>query len=95
MRTCDLLRQADYQTINVLQLDLVEPQEYVIRENVATIVIYDFFRLSWLLVMFRTLPCISHHKTGRDIKRYMCVVVALLFYVHGKHLRSCRDGQLT
>ena len=23
------------------------------------------------------------------------VVVASLFYVHGKHLRSCRDGQLT
>ena len=23
------------------------------------------------------------------------VIVALLFYVHGKHLRSCRDGQLT
>ena len=23
------------------------------------------------------------------------VVVALLFYVRGKHLRSCRDGQLT
>ena len=23
------------------------------------------------------------------------VVVALLFYVHGKHLWSCRDGQLT
>ena len=22
------------------------------------------------------------------------VCVALLFYVHGKHLRSCRDGQL-
>ena len=21
------------------------------------------------------------------------VVVVLLFYVHGKHLRSCRDGQ--
>ena len=21
--------------------------------------------------------------------------VALLFYVHGKHQRSCRDGQLT
>ena len=21
--------------------------------------------------------------------------VDLLFYVHGKHLRSCRDGQLT
>ena len=24
----------------------------------------------------------------------MCIG-ALLFYVHGKHLRSCRDGQLT
>ena len=23
------------------------------------------------------------------------VVVVLLFYVHGKHLRSCRDVQLT
>ena len=23
------------------------------------------------------------------------VVVDLLVYVHGKHLRSCRDGQLT
>ena len=23
------------------------------------------------------------------------VVVALLFYVHGKHLRSCQDGHLT
>ena len=23
------------------------------------------------------------------------VVVVLLFYVHGKHLKSCRDGQLT
>ena len=23
------------------------------------------------------------------------VVVVLLFYVHGKHLRLCRDGQLT
>ena len=23
------------------------------------------------------------------------VVFVLLFYVHGKHLRSCRDGQLT
>ena len=23
------------------------------------------------------------------------VVVVLLFYVHGEHLRSCRDGQLT
>ena len=26
---------------------------------------------------------------------FVFVVVVLLFYVHGKHLRSCRDGQLT
>ena len=26
---------------------------------------------------------------------YVPFVVVLLFYVHGKHLRSCRDGQLT
>ena len=25
----------------------------------------------------------------------VAVVVVLLFYVHGKHLRPCRDGQLT
>ena len=25
----------------------------------------------------------------------LLVVVALLFYIHGKHPRSCRDGQLT
>ena len=28
-----------------------------------------------------------------QIVRFFFVV--LLFYVHGKHLRSCRDGQLT
>ena len=37
---------------------------------------------------------------GRDERNWgrcegrLCAVV-LLFYVHGKHLRSCRDGQLT
>ena len=40
--------------------------------------------------MFRTMYKIKKWKVGR-----MVVVVALLFYVHGKHLRSCRDGQLT
>ena len=29
------------------------------------------------------------------LEGFVVVVVALLFYVHGKHLRSCRDGQLT
>ena len=29
------------------------------------------------------------------VRPVVVVVVALLFYVHGKHLRSCREGQLT
>ena len=29
-----------------------------------------------------------------DLLFNVVVVVALLFYVHGKYLRSCRDGQL-
>ena len=32
---------------------------------------------------------------GVPIFDVVVVVVVLLFYVHGKHLRSCRDGQLT
>ena len=34
-------------------------------------------------------------KVGLLLLGRFVVVVALLFYVHGKHLRSCRDGQLT
>ena len=30
-----------------------------------------------------------------DRRVVVVVAVILLFYVHGKHLRSCRDGQLT
>ena len=32
---------------------------------------------------------------GLSVPHGVVVVVVLLFYVHGKHLRSCRDGQLT
>ena len=31
----------------------------------------------------------------KKMESVVVVVVVLLFYVHGKHLRSCRDGQLT
>ena len=34
-------------------------------------------------------------KTPLAADLVVVVVVALLFNVHGKHLRSCRDGQLT
>ena len=30
-----------------------------------------------------------------SLEMVVVVVVVLLFYVHGKHLRSCRDSQLT
>ena len=46
---------------------------------------------------------VSFEQPGPDflLKKYeirfivVVVVVVLLFYVHGKQLRSCRDGQLT
>ena len=34
-------------------------------------------------------------QSAKAIGKVCCIVVVLLFYVHGKHLRSCRDGQLT
>ena len=39
----------------------------------------------------------SYYDNAKELILYVykLVVVALLFYVHGKHLRSCRDGQLT
>ena len=39
---------------------------------------------------------VMHVKFGQaGFGSYSFVVVVLLFYVHGKHLRSCRDGHLT
>ena len=35
------------------------------------------------------------YKRKKSKSSDIVVVVVLLFYVHGKHLRSCRDGQLT
>ena len=36
-----------------------------------------------------------HHILPKYFFFNFFVVVVLLFYVHGKHLRPCRDGQLT
>ena len=44
------------------------------------------FRKKWREILYYRLS----KATGRVV-----VVVVLLFYVHGKHLRSYRDGQLT
>ena len=37
---------------------------------------------------------LSEHKVKRKTFALSKVIV-MLFYVHGKHLRSCQDGQLT
>ena len=39
--------------------------------------------------------CCKGLKNEFETAVVVVVVVVLLFYVHGKHLRSCRDGQLT
>ena len=43
-------------------------------------------------------PIMSQYNSGDQSEREapsFLVVAELLFYVLGKHLRSCRDGQLT
>ena len=42
-----------------------------------------------------THPLLIDVEELRELSRFSAGCVALLFYVHGKHLRSCRDGQLT
>ena len=39
--------------------------------------------------------CVFSEMAGCYSFKVVVVVVVLLSYVHGKHLRSCRDGQLT
>ena len=41
-----------------------------------------------------TWRCFIIRDQGQSLIFDFAVVVVLLFYVHGKHLRSCRDGQL-
>ena len=38
---------------------------------------------------------VQGRRRGRQKRMEDNIFVVLLFYVHGKHLRSCRDGQLT
>ena len=59
---------------------------------------FFFFDYSLMTKLDHCLLCSIYYY--RRLSNYMygdgiVVVVALLFYVHGKHLRSCRDGQLT
>ena len=43
----------------------------------------------------KTLKAFFYIKAICNAYFLVVIVVALLFYVHDKHLRSCRDGQLT
>ena len=55
---------------------------------------YSIHPLSLFLLLF----LIENRFWWNDLVGFdyqLFVVVVLLFYVHGKHLRSCRDGQLT
>ena len=48
-------------------------------------------RTNNFMYLFSSVYCLFNLRKMRERER----VVVLLFYVHGKHLRSCRDGQLT
>ena len=45
--------------------------------------------------VFHSSPFCDSAQTWENQVVCCVVVVMLLFYVHGKHLRSCRDSQLT
>ena len=46
-----------------------------------------------MLVVYSKSQIVTRWYTSLHTLLSMKVVVVLLFYVHGKHLRSCRDGQ--
>ena len=53
-----------------------------------------------VLILINTPALIKISSSIPELKCYidrltLVVIVVLLFYVHDKHLRSCRDGQLT
>ena len=54
---------------------------------------------AFVLVCDISIVTVKHHENIQNdihiIVVVVAVVVLLLFYVHGNHLRSCRDGQLT
>ena len=51
---------------------------------------------SWVKNQMTLTSCTSSSSyINKDNKIDKFIVVVLLFNVHGKHLRSCQDGQLT
>ena len=57
-----------------------------------------YIHFYFMVYMFPTLGSSQRYHCTAVIKKFREWVVGfvgLLYYVHGKHLRSCRDGQLT
>ena len=54
-----------------------------------------YYRLLQVIIAGEDHAYLKHVKDLVIYNHVKVVVVALLFYVHGKHLRSCREGQLT
>ena len=44
---------------------------------------------------FTTRDLIINRSSSKNSYNYFGSLLLLSFYVHGKHLRSCRDGQVT
>ena len=79
-----------HQTISVKKQggdSLQQPKDILPGPRHCRKALYVIFFFVILLCLFKSFSVLSS-------PRYV-VVVVLLFYVHGKHLRSCRDGQLT
>ena len=54
----------------------------------------DDWNVNYITFQWFTIGLFSKYTENVNTVDFV-VVVALLFYIHGKHLRSCRDGQLT
>ena len=67
---------------------------FVIKRLVITKMFCDK-RQAWLLNSIKVNSFVYLFNCTTVGRVSVVVVRALLFYVHGKHLRSCRDGQLT
>ena len=44
------------------------------------------------MLLISNISCCVRTYVRKYVRMYVVIVVVLLFYVHGKHLRSCRDG---
>ena len=63
--------------------------------NYLYLFFYDLLLFFFLFLFVDIWPPILIAPLSRCLVVVVVVVVVLLFFVHGKHPRSCRDGQLT